>query len=72
MTDHEGTPIVVSGITPGDPPFRFVQINGKPVGVAHNMVDVIRLAYQAGLKDVDLDDPALVRWVGGDKYRWTP
>ncbi|MDN3294324.1 hypothetical protein QWM81_09735 [Streptomyces ficellus] len=73
MTDHHlGAPIVVSGVVPGDPPFRVVQIHGNPVGIARDMLDVVRLAHQAGLTHVDLDDPALVRWVGGGKYRWTP
>jgi len=72
MTDAARTPIVVLGVMPGDPPFRLVQINGIAVGIAHDMLDVIKLAHRAGLKHVDLDDPASVRWAGGGKYKWTP
>ena len=66
------TPIVVLGVVPGDPPYRPVEINGEIAGPAYNMVDVTRLAYQAGMPHLDLDDPAVVRWVGGGKYKWVP
>lgn len=66
------TPVVVLGVVPDDPPYRMVEINGEVVGAAHDMVDVIRLAHQAGVADVDLDDPSVVRWVGGAKYKWVP
>ncbi|WP_392839180.1 hypothetical protein [Streptomyces sp. LN500] len=66
------TPVVVLGVVPDDPPYRMVEINGELVGPAYDMVDVIRLAHQAGVIDVDLDDPAVVRWVGGAKYKWVP
>lgn len=72
MSDYAGPPIVVSAVNPGDPPFRIVQIRGTTAGTAHDMLDVIRLAHQAGLTHVDLDDPSIVRWVGGGKYKWTP
>lgn len=62
--------MVVSPVQAGDPPFRVVQIDGVTVGVAHDMVDVFRLAHAAGLMHVDLDDPEVVRWVGGGKYKW--
>ncbi|MEU9009649.1 hypothetical protein AB0D12_07670 [Streptomyces sp. NPDC048479] len=65
-------PIVVLGVVPGDPPYRLVEINGEVAGPAYNMLDVIRLARQAGLTHLDLDDPAVVRWVGGGKYKWAP
>jgi hypothetical protein len=67
-----GPLIVVSGVQTGDPPFRIVQIRGNTVGIAHDVLDVLRLAHEAGLEHVDLDDPAVVRWVGGDKYKWRP
>ncbi|MFC5803027.1 hypothetical protein [Streptomyces formicae] len=66
------TPIIVLGVTPGDPPFRLVEINGEAVGTARDVLDVVRLAHHAGLTHVDLDDPAVVRWVGGGKYKWAP
>ncbi|MEU0394933.1 hypothetical protein ABZ208_19565 [Streptomyces sp. NPDC006208] len=62
--------IVVLPVTPGAPPFRLVEINGNVAGTAHDLPDLIELAYKAGLKHVDLDDPAQVRWVGGGKYKW--
>ncbi|MFF9869405.1 hypothetical protein ACF1G0_29065 [Streptomyces sp. NPDC013953] len=72
MSDHAGPPMVVSGVMPGDPPFRMVEVDGEPVGIARDLSDVVRLARQVGLKHVDLDDPAFVRWVGGGKYHWNP
>ena len=65
-------PIVVLGVVPGDPPYRLVEINGEVAGPAYNMVDVLRLAHQAGMPHLDLDDPAVVRWVGGGTYKWVP
>ncbi|MFI2351042.1 hypothetical protein ACH492_29290 [Streptomyces sp. NPDC019443] len=65
-------PVVVLGVVPGDPPYRVVQINGEVAGPAYDMLDVIRLTHQAGLTHLDLDDPAVVRWVGGGKYKWVP
>jgi hypothetical protein len=64
-------PIVVSPVVPGDRPFRLVQIGGEQVGKAYSLFDVIEFARRAGLDEVDLDDPSVVRWVGGDKYTWT-
>ncbi|MEV0926521.1 hypothetical protein [Streptomyces spongiicola] len=73
MSDAPGVaPIVVLPVQPGDPPFRVVEIGGQTVGIAHDMIDVISLAHASGRHGVDLDDPALVRWVGGGKYRWKP
>ncbi|MCQ0025358.1 hypothetical protein M4914_22085 [Streptomyces somaliensis DSM 40738] len=63
-------PIVVLGVVPADPPYRVVEIGGEVAGTARDVVDVIRIAHGAGISDVDLDDPAVVRWVGGGKYRW--
>ncbi|CAL9582748.1 hypothetical protein [Streptomyces sp. enrichment culture] len=65
-------PLVVLGVVPADPPYRVVEIRGEVVGTAHDLVDVVRIAHQAGLTHVDLDDPAVVRWVGGGKYHWVP
>ncbi|WP_326651759.1 MULTISPECIES: hypothetical protein [unclassified Streptomyces] len=44
------------------------QWQGRP----YDMLDVIRLARQAGLNHLDVDDPAFVRWVGGGKHEWVP
>ncbi|KUJ68569.1 hypothetical protein ACZ90_16910 [Streptomyces albus subsp. albus] len=63
--------IVVLSVQPGDPPYRLVEVAGEFVGAAHSVVDVIEIAYRVGLGKVDLDDPDVVRWVGGDKFTWT-
>ncbi|MFD1832328.1 hypothetical protein ACFSJS_22150 [Streptomyces desertarenae] len=63
-------PVVVWGVTHGDRPFRTVQVHGVPVGLAHDITDVVRLVHAAGVRPADLDDPAVVRWVGGDKHTW--
>ncbi|MBQ0986424.1 hypothetical protein KBZ10_18280 [Streptomyces sp. F63] len=68
----EAPPIVVWPVTPGEPPFRLVEIRGEAVGKAESIVDVVAYAHDAGLGHVDLDDPAVVRWVGGGKYTWVP
>ncbi|MGP3982919.1 hypothetical protein [Streptomyces sp. KR80] len=70
MNTPAPVPILVSRVFPGDPPFRIVHINGVPAGKASGIVDVIRIVQHAGFTHVDLDDPAVVRWVGGDKYTW--
>ncbi|WP_175410039.1 hypothetical protein [Streptomyces sp. TRM64462] len=67
-----GAPIVVTGVVPADPPYRLVEVRGEVAGAAQDILDVIRLAHRAGLAHVDLDDPAVVRWVGGGKYKWAP
>ena len=66
------TPVVVLGVVPSDPPYRLVEINGEVAGPAYTMLDVIRLAHRAGVTHIDVDDPAVVRWVGGGKYKWVP
>ncbi|MGW3241564.1 hypothetical protein [Streptomyces sp. NPDC001070] len=65
------TSIVVSPVQAGDPPFRIVQIGGEPAGIAHDLLDVVRIAHDAGMNHVDFDDPGAVRWVGGGKYHWS-
>ncbi|MET8679807.1 hypothetical protein ABZW18_20060 [Streptomyces sp. NPDC004647] len=74
MSDSPGEnaqpPVVVWAVSPGDPPFRMVQVHGNIVGTARNMADVIVLARRAGVKNVDLEDPAVVRWVKGGMYTW--
>ncbi|URM89033.1 hypothetical protein LUW75_02230 [Streptomyces sp. MRC013] len=65
-------PIVVLGVVPADPPYRVVEIGGEVAGTAHDVVDVIGILHGAGMSHVDLDDPAVVRWVGGGKHHWAP
>ncbi|MEV7995210.1 hypothetical protein AB0O67_25900 [Streptomyces sp. NPDC086077] len=64
--------IMVLGVQPGSPPFRIVQIDGEVVGAARAVTDVLETAAAFGITVHDLDDPDVVRWVGGDKFHWTP
>ncbi|MCW5249755.1 MULTISPECIES: hypothetical protein [unclassified Streptomyces] len=70
---HINSPrILVLGVQPGTPPFRIVEIDGEVVGEARTVIDVLEAAAAFGIRVHDLDDPAVVRWVGGDKFTWTP
>ncbi|MBB5937005.1 hypothetical protein [Streptomyces zagrosensis] len=64
--------LVVLPVQPGSPPFRVVEVGGELAGTARSVVDVIEIAQQAGVHHLDLEDPDLVRWVGGDQFTWTP
>lgn len=64
--------ITVLGVHPGEPPFRIVEVDGEVVGRATSLVEVLDVAAEAGVPVHDLDDPEVVRWVGGDKLTWTP
>jgi len=64
--------ITVLGVQPGTPPFRIVEIDGQVVGEARSITDVLQAAAAYGIRVHDLDDPDVVRWVGGDKLTWTP
>ncbi|MEV7888745.1 hypothetical protein ACWD3I_23460 [Streptomyces sp. NPDC002817] len=63
--------ILVLGVQPGTPPFRIVEIDGEVVGEAKAVTDVLEAAAAWGITVHDLDDPDVVRWVGGDKFTWT-
>ncbi|MEU7057197.1 hypothetical protein [Streptomyces sp. NPDC046197] len=63
--------ILVHGVQPGRPPFRVVEIDGQVVGEAKTVTDVLLAAAAFGIVVHDLDDPDVVRWVGGDKFTWT-
>ncbi|WP_055491002.1 hypothetical protein [Streptomyces sp. TP-A0356] len=63
--------ILVLGVQPGNPPFRIVEVDGQMVGEARSLTDVLAVAAEAGIPVHDLDDPEVVRWVGGDKLTWT-
>ncbi|GHD25370.1 hypothetical protein [Streptomyces galbus] len=63
--------IMVLGVQPGHPPFRIVEIDGEVVGEARGVTDVLETAAAFGITVHDLDDPDVVRWVGGDRYTWT-
>jgi hypothetical protein len=64
--------ILVLGVQPGDPPFRIVEIDGQMVAEARSLIDVLAVAAGFGIPVHDLDDPDVIRWVGGDKFTWTP
>ncbi|MDQ0790961.1 hypothetical protein QFZ63_001041 [Streptomyces sp. B3I7] len=63
--------ILVLGVQPGTPPFRIVLIDGEVVGEALGPIDVLTVAAATGVPVHDLDDPDVIRWVGGDKFTWT-
>jgi hypothetical protein len=62
--------ITVLNVQPGDPPFRLVEIDGEVVAEATSMTDVLAVAALAGIRVHDLDDPEVIRWVGGGKFHW--
>ncbi|MFJ8196604.1 hypothetical protein [Streptomyces sp. NPDC096152] len=62
--------IMVLKVQPGTPPFRIVEIDGQMVGEAKSITDVLEAAAAYGIVVHDLDDPDVVRWVGGDKFTW--
>ncbi|MGW0633744.1 hypothetical protein [Streptomyces sp. NPDC002758] len=65
--------ILVLGVMqrrPGGPPFRIVEIDGEVVAEAKTIIDVLEICSIFGITVHDLDDPAVVRWVGGDKFTW--
>ncbi|MFF9817329.1 hypothetical protein [Streptomyces sp. NPDC014006] len=62
--------ITVLGVQPGTPPFRIVEIDGQVVGEATSMIGVLEAAAAYGITVHDLDDPDVVRWVGGGKFTW--
>ncbi|RMB86014.1 hypothetical protein [Streptomyces shenzhenensis] len=67
--------ILVLGVMrgrPGSPPFRIMEVDGQVVGAARAVTDVLETAAAYGIIVHDLDDPEVVRWVGGDKFTWTP
>lgn len=75
MTEHPHSSvprITVLPVQPGDPPFRTVEIDGEVIGNATGMTDVLIAAATAGIAVHDLDDPSVVRWVGGGKLSWKP
>ncbi|MDV7217048.1 MULTISPECIES: hypothetical protein [Streptomyces] len=70
---HISSPrIMVLKVQPGTPPFRIVEIDGEMVAEARGITDVLQVAAVCGITVRDLDDPDVVRWVGGDKFTWLP
>ncbi|WP_198035320.1 DUF998 domain-containing protein [Streptacidiphilus rugosus] len=64
------TLVTVHGVVSGPRPFRRVEIQGYDAGPAFRPEDVLRLCRDRGFHDVNLDDPAVVTWVGGDAGTW--
>ncbi|MDQ0688071.1 MULTISPECIES: hypothetical protein [Streptomyces] len=64
--------IMVLGVQPAPVPFRIVEIDAEVVGEARDVTDVLEIAAAYGITVHDLDDPDVVRWVGGDRYTWNP
>jgi len=64
--------IMVLGVQPGKPPFRIVEIDGEMVAEARSLAEVLEVAADAGVPIHDVDDPDVVRWVGGDSLTWNP
>jgi len=64
--------IMVLGVQPAAVPFRIVEIDAEVVGEARDVTDVLEIAAAYGITVHDLDDPDVVRWVGGDRYTWNP
>jgi hypothetical protein len=65
--------VLVHGVCagrPGEPPFRIMEIDGQVVGQARTVTDVLEAAASHGIPIHDLDDPDVIRFVGGDKYTW--
>jgi hypothetical protein len=62
--------VTVLGVQPGEPPFRIVEIDGEMVAEARSLAEVLVVAAQEGILIHDVDDPDMVRWVGGDKLTW--
>ncbi|MEU3982004.1 hypothetical protein AB0F77_18190 [Streptomyces sp. NPDC026672] len=65
--------ILVLGVmqgAPGSPPFRIVEIDGEVVAQARAVTEVLEVCAIFGITVHDLDDPEVVRWVGGDKFTW--
>lgn len=51
-------------------PFRRVDMLGTQVGKAFTAADVVEFMRRAGLENVDVDDPEIVRWEGGGSDVW--
>ena len=62
--------ITVLKVQPGTPPFRIVEIDGEMVAEAKSLAEVLEVAAEAGIPVHDVDDPDVIRWVGGDALTW--
>ncbi|WP_330461278.1 hypothetical protein OIB37_33085 [Streptomyces sp. NBC_00820] len=67
--------ILVLGVCqgkPGEPPFRIMEIDGQVIGEVTSITGVLEAAAFHGITIHDLDDPDVIRWVGGGKFTWRP
>ncbi|MBJ7902888.1 hypothetical protein ACWDO7_02010 [Streptomyces sp. NPDC003656] len=65
--------VLVLGVCPGkpgQPPFRIMEIDGEVIGEVTSITEVLEVAAARGIVIHDLDDPDVIRWVGGDKFTW--
>ncbi|MEU7134862.1 hypothetical protein [Streptomyces sp. NPDC046261] len=65
--EKQQPPVVVHPLVEGT---RMVRIHGESVGKAHSLRDLEGFMSRFGLRDVDLDNPALVEWRGGGSSVW--
>ena len=65
-------PVIVQPPTSGGG--RRVTVRGQIVGLAHGRGDVASYLRRAGLaegaEEIDLDQPELIEWRGGDLETW--
>ncbi|MFF4247390.1 hypothetical protein ACFYY2_23400 [Streptomyces sp. NPDC001822] len=70
MSGHR--PVIV--YPPSSTGGRRVTVHGRIVGLAHGRGEVASLLRQAGFApgdgDIDLDQPELIEWRGGDLDTW--
>lgn len=66
-------PVIVYPPTPSGG--RRVTVRGQIVGLAHGRGDVASILREAGLaagaEEIDLDQPRLIEWRGGDLDTWS-
>ncbi len=65
--DKQLPPVVVHPLEEGT---RLVRIHGESVGKAHSLRDLEEFMSHYGLRDIDVDNPALVEWKGGGSSIW--
>ncbi|GHF64873.1 hypothetical protein GCM10010218_52910 [Streptomyces mashuensis] len=64
---RQAPPVLVHPLMEG---MRLVKIHGQSVGKARSLEDLKSFLAQSGLRDVDVDNPALVEWHGGGSGVW--
>jgi hypothetical protein len=64
---RQDAPVLVHPLMEG---MRLVKIHGRSAGKARSLEDLKKFLDQAGLRDVDVDNPAIVEWHGGGSGVW--